>query len=210
MTPHLFGIAHAPAALPVWQTILDDLAHPPAREVARVLGISVRTVYRYNGTGSAPRVVLLALFWLTRWGRSAVHTQATNDALMACGLVAGLNRRIAELERQLAHVQSIGAYGSQNAPILDSPGTPLDARVGWGPVLREGEALGYGVQPHGSSPVDVRQPLPTAPSVASSTPPTGTWPGGDGLDAGERLAAASGRDIEPRPRPAGGRRRRPA
>jgi len=28
----------------------------------------------------------LALFWLTRWGRSQVHTQATNVALMAVAL----------------------------------------------------------------------------------------------------------------------------
>jgi hypothetical protein len=30
--------------------------------------------------------VLLALFWLTRWGRSAVNTQAVNDAVMAVQL----------------------------------------------------------------------------------------------------------------------------
>jgi len=118
MTPQLYSIEHAPPSLPVWHAILEDLAHPPARRVARVLGISMRTVYRYNQTGYAPRVACLALFWLTRWGRSAVHTQATNDAIMAVGLVRGLERRIGELTTQVGHLQRLGGYGSANAPLV--------------------------------------------------------------------------------------------
>src|ERR1700757_1925801 len=98
MTPQLFSIDYGPRVLPVWQVILDDLGDPPAHRVARTLGIGVRTVYRYRAEGRAPRACCLALFWLTRWGRSAVDAQATNDAITACGYVAGLEREVARLE----------------------------------------------------------------------------------------------------------------
>jgi predicted DNA-binding transcriptional regulator AlpA len=61
--------------------ILADLDNPPTRRVARVLGLSERSIYRYTATDDAPRVALLALFWLTRWGRAAIDAQATNDAI---------------------------------------------------------------------------------------------------------------------------------
>ncbi len=127
MTPQLFSIEQAPASLPYWQTILDDLGRPPVRRVARVLGVSERSVYRYHQAGHAPRVVMLALFWLTRWGRSAVHTQATNDAVMAVALVRGLNDRIAQLAGQVEHLQRVGHFASANAPLVESGdrgGTP--------------------------------------------------------------------------------------
>lgn len=110
MNIQLYGIEQAPAALPIWQTILEDLSDPPAPRVARVLGVGVRTVYRWNQDGSAPRVACLALFWLTRWGRSAVHAQATNDALVAVGYAKALGRELEETRRQLA------ALGGGDAP----------------------------------------------------------------------------------------------
>ena len=85
MKIQLHSIDHAPRHLPYWQTLMDDLCQPSPHEVAKVLGLSERTVYRYNATGFAPRVVCLAVFWLTSWGRNAVHTQAHNDAVMMAG-----------------------------------------------------------------------------------------------------------------------------
>ena len=121
MTPQLFSIEHAPRHLPIWHTILEDLADPPAARVARVLGVSRRTVYRYNRTGRAPRPVLLALFWLTRWGRSLVHTQATNDALLACSYVAGLRRQVDELIVEGRRLRALSSYGSANDPLIGGP-----------------------------------------------------------------------------------------
>ena len=129
MTPQLFSIEHAPVSLPIWQTMMDDLCNPPPARVARVLGISQRSVYRYNATGHAPRAVCLAIFWLTRWGRTAVHAQAVNDALVACSFVDGLRRQVQERDAQLAYVQSIGHFGSANDPSNDHPGSPRNARL---------------------------------------------------------------------------------
>lgn len=125
MKAQLFSIEHAPSNLPIWQLILDDLGQPPAVRVARVLGVGVRTVYRWNNAGSAPRMACMALFWLTRWGRSQVHTQATNDALMAVALAKGLERDVTslkleaqQLRAQLAHVAALADTGAANRPIL--------------------------------------------------------------------------------------------
>eukprot|EP01031_Cornospumella_fuschlensis_P008971 gene8971-11031_t len=98
------GIDKAPRSLPVWQLLISDLGDPPAERVARVLGVGVRTVYRWNRTGAAPRAACLALYWLTRWGRSEVHCQAVNDATLAVQYVAALKAELARTELRLHHV----------------------------------------------------------------------------------------------------------
>lgn len=121
MSLRLFSIEQAPLRLPIWESILEDLGHPPAARVARVLELGVSTVHRYNSAGYAPKSVCLALFWLTRWGRSAVHAQATNDAIVACGYVDALRRQVAGLQLQLDHVLTLSDVGSANAPFLRGP-----------------------------------------------------------------------------------------
>ena len=101
METALFSIDKAPKALPVWDSILDDLGHPPAHRVARVLGVGRSTVYRWNAEGHGPRIACLALFWLTRWGRSLVDTQATNDAVLHVQLARSLGEERDKLMRQV-------------------------------------------------------------------------------------------------------------
>lgn len=111
MKLHLRSIEHAPPSLPIWHTILEDLANPPAHRVARVLGVSRRTVYRWNSTGRAPRVALLALFWLTRWGQSLVATNAANDAVLAAQLVRSLSGQVERLQAEVARLQALAGPG---------------------------------------------------------------------------------------------------
>ena len=111
-----YSVDHAPVSLPVWQTILDDLGQPHPARVAKVLGLGVRTVYRYNRAGTAPRHVCLALFWLTRWGRSQVHCQAVNDCQVAVGYASAMEIEVRTLRTQLAHVLALGEFGSANEP----------------------------------------------------------------------------------------------
>lgn len=122
MELHLYTIDNAPASLPIWQLILDDLGCPPVPRIARTLGVSQRSVYRWNRQGSAPRMACLALFWLTRWGVSRVDAQAVNDARTACGMLACLQQENAQLRQAVAHLQTLGQYGSANSPLLR--GTP--------------------------------------------------------------------------------------
>lgn len=65
------------AGLPALQTMLEDIALP-LRQVARHLGIKESTLATYKRRGQAPRSIMLALFWETKWGRSAADTEAVN------------------------------------------------------------------------------------------------------------------------------------
>lgn len=120
MNIRLPDLEKMPVSLPYWHTILDDLGRPPPARLARALGISTRSVYRYTKTGYAPRVVNLALFWLTSWGRATVHTHAHNDAVFALGLVDGLRSEIARLENNVRHLTAL-SHGASNDPLIRGP-----------------------------------------------------------------------------------------
>ena len=69
-----------------------------AKKVARHLGVSSRTLQRYKARGNAPRAVYLALFFESRWGMSALHEKAFNDAMQARSWVASLERECERLK----------------------------------------------------------------------------------------------------------------
>jgi hypothetical protein len=116
MDIQLYSVEQAPKHVPVWHALMDDLCQPPAHRVARVLGVSVRTIRRYNATGEAPRVACLALYWLTSWGRYNVNAQAVNDAQVAVGYVNALRAEVNALRDQLEHLIRIGHFGAANDP----------------------------------------------------------------------------------------------
>jgi len=91
-----------PRFVPPWDTLMDDLGHPAPELIARALGVGRSTVYRWNSAGHAPRAASLAVFWLTRWGRSEIDARATNDALMALQLARSLADDLAALRGQPA------------------------------------------------------------------------------------------------------------
>jgi hypothetical protein len=101
----LFSIDKTPRSLPVWELIVEDLGNPPAERIARALGVGKSTVYRWHKAGSGPRIACLALFWLTRWGHSQVHTNATNDAMVAAGLARSLQQEREQLLSQVARLE---------------------------------------------------------------------------------------------------------
>ncbi|WP_374675568.1 hypothetical protein [Ideonella sp.] len=96
--------------------MLEDLGNPTAQQLARALGVTTRTVQRWHALGEAPRPAMLALFWLTRWGRSQVHCDAVNDAAVQAGLAKALQRQVDELRRQVEHLRRIGDFGAANDP----------------------------------------------------------------------------------------------
>lgn len=106
MRPLQSSIERLPKALPVWAAILEDLGDPPPHRVAKALGVARSTVYRWNAAGGGPRMACLALFWLTRWGRSEVDAQAVNDAQLYSGLAVSL---AADRDRLAHQVQLLTA-----------------------------------------------------------------------------------------------------
>ena len=121
MKIRLHSIDQAPKALPIWQAILDDLGDPHPRRIARTLGVSVRTVYRWNAAQEAPRCAALALFWLTRWGQSHVNAQAVNDAAMACGYLNALQTEVTKLRLEVSRLARLNATGAATGPLMRLP-----------------------------------------------------------------------------------------
>ncbi|MBX3601167.1 MAG: hypothetical protein KF863_11115 [Rubrivivax sp.] len=144
MAPRLYSIEQMPRALPVWDAILHDLGNPPAHRVAQALGVGRSTVYRWSANGGGPRIACLALFWLTRWGRSAVDAQATNDAQMAVQLARALAEERDRLRLQLDALSSArdGLPAAVAVAPLPTAAASAGALAAAGPELRWPE-LGF-------------------------------------------------------------------
>lgn len=107
-----------PAGLPSFTTMLQDLPATPL-QVARHLDITPRTMQRYQATTEAPRAIMLALFWETRWGRSAADVEAANwgalhyrAAMIERRQNVALRAHVAKLEAELD-----GRTGAANLPL---------------------------------------------------------------------------------------------
>lgn len=107
------------AGLPGLRTLLADL--PANRsQISKHLGISVQTLGNYIRADQAPRAVMLALFWETRWGRSAADTEAANWGALYFRQAKGLERDLDALRRQLAILEgelARAGSGAANGPI---------------------------------------------------------------------------------------------
>lgn len=134
-------LALLPRHTPQLDMMLDDIGAPGAAELAKALGVSPRTAARWQKTGEAPRAVMLALYYVTRWGRSDVHCQAHNDARQQAALAFCLKTELDKANARLASLGQIGDFGSANDPlpmaptnalpwpVIDVPGAPLETTV---------------------------------------------------------------------------------
>lgn len=112
------------AGMPAFTTLLHDL--PASRaEVARHLGLTPATIARYEAADAAPRLVLLALYWESRWGRSTADCEAVNWAAHSHHEAQILRRENAALRRHIELLEAqLSAGGDQaaNAPIFSISG----------------------------------------------------------------------------------------
>lgn len=109
--------APSQAKLPPLRMMTDDI--PTNRDaIARHLDIAPRTLARYLADEQAPRPVMLALFWETRWGRGAADCEAANYGQAMHARAESLQRENAALRRQLAQLEQMRADGSANAPFF--------------------------------------------------------------------------------------------
>lgn len=112
---------YMPKRLPTLEEMLMDIGNPHPREIAKALHVNERTVWRWKSAGEAPLSVMLAIFWTTRWGRSEVHTEATNDAIRFASLARCLQDELDSVRARLARVAKIGDFGSSNDPAPEFP-----------------------------------------------------------------------------------------
>lgn len=110
------------AGLPSLAILLADL---PADHgaIARHLGITLSTLQKYLRAGQAPRPIMLALFWESRWGRSAADVEAANWGAVHYRLAAGMERQNAALLRTIRILEGELAQsgaGAANGPVFRS------------------------------------------------------------------------------------------
>lgn len=107
---------YMPKRLPTFGEMLIDIGNPHPKEIAKVLRVTERTIWRWKAADEAPRSVMLAIFWTTRWGRSEVDAAAQNDAIRFAGLARCLQDELDAIRARLARVAKIGDFGSSNDP----------------------------------------------------------------------------------------------
>ncbi|WP_213956929.1 hypothetical protein [Variovorax sp. dw_954] len=105
-------VAPSAARMPPLDFLLADQIEPPKR-IARHLGVSLQ---RWRASGNAPRAAYLALWFESRWGMAALHTQAFNEAQHARARVASLERQCERLRRVIHAYESAETQPASNAP----------------------------------------------------------------------------------------------
>jgi hypothetical protein len=110
-------LTRLPKGIPPLDDMLHDIGSPTAEALAKALGVSRRTAYRWIARGDdAPRVARLAIFWLTQWGQSVVECEAVNTTRLYVGYANSLQREVQQLREQLRKLGEIGSFGSVNDP----------------------------------------------------------------------------------------------
>lgn len=115
-----------PRQMPPLLTMLDDIGRPRAKELARTFMVSERTAQSWLQKGHAPHAVMLAIFWLTRWGMSSLYCEAHNAAVTSAGLARARQTEIERLETKIQRLARIANFGSANDP---APGVATFTRA---------------------------------------------------------------------------------
>lgn len=105
-----------PRHMPPLQVMLDDIGNPSVKEIARALKVHESTVRRWLRDDYAPHPVMLSVFWITRWGLSAVDCEAHNAAVMSAGIARSRKEQIESLEVRIRRLGQIATFGSANDP----------------------------------------------------------------------------------------------
>ena len=110
-------LQYLPRQTPSLAMMIEDIGAPKSAVIARSLGVSARSVERWSAAEAAPRPVMLALYWITRWGRSDVDCRAANDATTMANVVRLLESENRSLRAALAAVVALREHGSANDPV---------------------------------------------------------------------------------------------
>lgn len=142
-----------PQSMPALSIMLQDIGNPNTQQLAAAFKVHVRSVQRWISEDKAPQAVLMAIFWITRWGASAADANAHNDAVMSTVLANSREAEVTMLQAQIAHVERLADFGSANDPLPTVKARP-PARQPTNPALAAHvEAL---------SKPEVSEPMPRA------------------------------------------------
>lgn len=92
--------------LPTLAAMLDDLGRPHPATIAQALDVDIKTVRRWQKAGTAPRTVLLSLYWITKWGLSQLDADLFNAAQAYRQWCESQEREIFRLSSSLATAET--------------------------------------------------------------------------------------------------------
>jgi hypothetical protein len=111
----------APNQLPPLSAMIESI--PGASDLnllAKHLGVSPKQITGWKLAGEAPRSVMLALFWETKWGVSVIDCDARTSVKRWYALAQSSEREIASLRARVARLEALGSHGSANSPLWDN------------------------------------------------------------------------------------------
>lgn len=154
------GLHRMPRDLPSLALILDDLGRPAPAAWGRAIGVSERTAWRWQAAGTAPRAAMLALYWLTGWGWSAIESEARYAVDLLRQYRRATDAEIASLRAEIGRLQALGDFGCANDPAaLAWPASPAPAM----PPAVSGAARAR--PPAAARPRPASRPAATAPAA---------------------------------------------
>lgn len=113
---------YAPRHLPPFADLLRaslDRQNTPD-DIARHLGITRRTLARWQAQGDAPRAVLLVLYWESHYGRAEVSLYLHNEAQHWRQMSRFNEAHIERLRDAIARCEAEGSDGAANAPTFNT------------------------------------------------------------------------------------------
>lgn len=138
------ALSRLPSSLPAFPALLNALGDPSPEAIGEALQVHVATVRRWIRERKAPHAVILALFWLTKWGASEVDANAHNDAIAAEARANGNQAELEALRERTRRLWQIAEFGSANDPTTDAPVQQRPSRPDAPPAQPEAPAAGYG------------------------------------------------------------------
>lgn len=145
-------LCRLPSGVPSLGRLLAEVGNPSPFYLARAMHVPTKTAAKWIEEDNAPRSVMLALFWLTKWGVSMIEADAHNAAVLSAQVAASSLREVDALRDTLGRVERIADFGSANDPL---PGVRSMHVHGLDPLPtgdRSGGALGANATKGDGSP----------------------------------------------------------
>lgn len=106
-----------PQDMPPFSFMLQDIGSPSAHSVAAAFKVDVRTAKQWMTADRAPHAVMMAIFWVTKWGISVADANAHNDAVLSASTARIRSEEVVRLKAQVAHIERLADFGSANDPL---------------------------------------------------------------------------------------------
>lgn len=111
-------IYRAPARLPSFSGMLDELGGSKPEVVADYLGVSLRTLQRWVSSDDAPHAAAMAIWWTTNAGISTHDVEIVNTRRLLFAQVRSLEGVNQMQHARIQRLESLGGFGTANAPYL--------------------------------------------------------------------------------------------